>query len=222
MVKIKNLTGIRFGRQVAIKSAGKNDYGNILWLCECDCGNRHIVPSGKLVQGKSKSCGCIRKENGIKMLEKHGITTGGKPRTLIIWSGMKARCLNPKSVSYSTYGGRGIGICDEWLSFENFHNWAIASGYKETLTIDRINPNGNYEPLNCRWIGATENKKMQRSARYISIHGEAKNVSDWCKETHISKATAYKHINISEEDFANFIEGQQYFTNKFLNCQLCL
>lgn len=196
--RYKDLTGKRFGRQIAIKQVGINKYGNYLWLCKCDCGKEHIVPSGKLVQGKSTSCGCYALEVKTKSLEKHGITTGGKPRTFIIWNGMKARCNNPKSTSYKSYGGRGIKICDEWMAFENFHNWAIINGYSDGLTIDRIDNNGNYEPCNCRWISATENKKNQRKTRYITIEGETKSISEWCKSLHLSKSTFYKNLNNGE------------------------
>ena len=213
---MKDLTGQRFGRQVAIKPVGINKYRNYLWLCKCDCGNEHIVASGKLVQGKSRSCGCLANDMHIKQLEKHGITTGGKPRTFNIWNGMKARCLNPKSISFKNYGGRGILICDEWLLFENFHNWAMASGYDDELTIDRINNDGNYEPSNCRWENAKINISKQRKTRYIEVYGITKNVTQWCKLFKVSRATAYKYLNESEDIFIEFCKGQQYFINKFL------
>lgn len=206
---MKDLSGQRFGRLVAVKPFGKNKYGNILWLCKCDCGNEHIVSSGKLVQGKSKSCGCYRKENSTKLLEKHGITTGGKPRTFIIWSGMKARCYNLKSTSYKSYGGRGIRICDEWLGkngFKNFHEWAMANGYKEDFEIDRINGNGNYEPSNCQWIPKHENRTKQRNAKYFEVNGKTLNISQWCRELGISRSLAYKNLALGEKSFTNFLE----------------
>lgn len=73
---MKDLSNQRFGRLVAIKPCGKNKYRNVLWLCRCDCGKEHIVPSGKLLQGKSKSCGCYAHDLHVAQLEKHGITTG--------------------------------------------------------------------------------------------------------------------------------------------------
>lgn len=200
-----DITGRRFGRLVALKAAGKNKWGNYLWECKCDCGNLHIVAQGKLKQGKSKSCGCYRKEIKVKQLEKHGLTTGGKPRTLIIWNGMKARCLNEKAISYKSYGARGIKICNDWLVFENFHNWAVANGYNDELTIDRINNDGDYEPSNCRWVTSTENKKNQRRTRYITVNGITRNITEWCKELDISRTVAYKYLNISDEAFIEHI-----------------
>lgn len=206
---MKDLTGQRFGRLVAIKTNGKNKYGNVMWLCHCDCGNEHIVTSGKLIQGKSKSCGCYRKENSAKLLEKHGITKGGKPRTFIIWNGMKARCYNPKSKSYKSYGGRGIRICDEWLGengFRNFHEWAFKNGYSDTLEIDRINNDGNYEPSNCQWISKNENRMKQRKMRYFDVNGKRLNVSQWRRELGISKSVAYKRLNHGEESFLELLK----------------
>ncbi len=208
---MRDLTGKRFGRQIAISVAGKNKYGNFYWLCKCDCGNEHIVPSGKLLQGKSKSCGCLAKEIHIKQLEKHGITTGGKPRTFTIWNGMKARCYNPKSTSYKRYGKRGITICDEWIGengFMNFHNWAMANGYDDNFEIDRIDNDGNYSPENCHWIPKHENRVKQRHTRFINAGGCCYSVSEWCKRFGISKSTAYKRLNKCESDFVTLLESR--------------
>ena len=134
-MKRSDITNKKFGFQTAIKPVGKTKWGNVIWLCRCDCGNEHEVPQGKLVQGKSKSCGCYALKLHVKQLEEHGITTGGKPRTFIIWVGMKSRCLNPRNIGYKRYGGRGISICEEWLSFEKFHNWAMDNGFSVLISI---------------------------------------------------------------------------------------
>lgn len=184
----KDLTGKRFGRLVAVEKVGCNKHGNLRWLCRCDCGNEKIVTSGKLIQQRTRSCGCYAKEVRTKSLEKHGITTGGKPRTLTIWNGMKARCFNPKSPSYKNYGGRGITICNEWLSFENFHNWSIENGYAEGLQIDRIDNDGNYEPSNCRWVSRKDNMKNTSRCHFVQIHGEKKTITEWIELTGISRS----------------------------------
>ena len=219
----RDLSGQRFGRLVAIRPCGKNKFGNFCWLCKCDCGKEHIVASGKLVSGSTKSCGCYAKDVHIKQLEKHGITTGGKPRTFTIWNDMKARCLNPNSISYKRYGGRGISICEKWLTFKNFHEWAMNSGYADGLEIDRIDNNGDYCPENCRWVSSTFNKKHQRNTRYIKIQNVTMNVSEWCRAVKMPKCTAYKFLHESEESFKKEVEkrilesrGQNYFVNKFL------
>ena len=219
---MKDLSNQRFGRLVAIKPCGKNKYRNVLWLCRCDCGKEHIVPSGKLLQGKSKSCGCYAHDLHVAQLEKHGITTGGKPRTFVIWNGMKARCLNPKAVSYKNYGGRGLKICDDWLTFANFHNWAVNNGYQDGLELDRINNDMDYCPENCRWVSKAFNLGHQRKTRFIEVCSVKLNVTTWCKEVGLSRTKAYKLLHIGEEAFREEVKkrivtgkGQQYFINKF-------
>ena len=215
--KMNDISGEKFGRLTAIKPCGKNKWKNIMWLCKCDCGKEHMATEGKLKQGKVRSCGCLAKEMHIKQLETHGLTTGGKPRTFIIWNGMKARCLNPKNDSYKSYGARGIKICDEWMKFENFHNWAIANGYNDNLSLDRIDNDDDYKPSNCQWVTPSENYKKQRKARYITIDGVTLNVSDWCKYLKVSRYTAYKYLNVSEEAFVEkFSEKVKYIKNKKL------
>lgn len=216
---MRDLTNQRFGRQIAIKCVGVNKWRNAMWLCLCDCGKEHIVSSGKLVQGKSMSCGCLANDLHIQQFQKHGITTGGKPRTFIIWCGMKARCYNEKAISFKAYGGRGVKMCAEWLTFENFHNWALGNGYADGLQIDRIDNGGNYCPENCQWISQIQNLKKHSLIRHIEICGQTKCVSEWCRVLHIPKSTAYKYLNESEESFITYCtgEGQQYFINKLMD-----
>lgn len=174
---------------------GRTNCGNVTWLCKCDCGAEHVVAEGKLVGKTTKSCGCYATELHIKQLTRHGITVGKTPRTLTVWAGMKARCNNPTAVSYKAYGARGIRVCSEWLGedgFKNFHNWAITHGYSDELEIDRIDNDGNYEPSNCRWVSKRENRMRQKQMRWFEVEGITHNISQWCRELKISKATDIK------------------------------
>lgn len=123
---------------------------------------------------------------------KHG---GCGTRLYRIWYDMRRRCSYEKSINWHLYGGRGIKVCDEWESdFESFRNWAIENGYSESLTLDRINNDGNYEPSNCRWATADEQNANKRTCVNVTIEGETKTVTEWCKETGVDRMVAYKRI----------------------------
>lgn len=146
----------KYNRLTPIKIAYKKDRASY-WLCQCDCGNTTIVREASIKNGHTKSCGCIRVER--MKLENPKYNHGLRYHRLnSIWRGMKTRCYNQKSLEYSNYGGRGIKVCDEWKNdFKAFYDWAMNNGYKDDLTIDRINNNGNYDPNNCQWLTKSEN-----------------------------------------------------------------
>lgn len=151
-----DITGHRFGLLTAMQFSGRNNNGDALWKCQCDCGNTKVVRYAHLKSGATKSCGCWNKAP-----KKHGMTADGKrPRIYGIWEGMKQRCYNQNVEKYPRYGGRGIVVCSEWLNdFQAFYDWSIKNGYHDGLTIDRIDNDGNYEPGNCRWVTNAENLK---------------------------------------------------------------
>ena len=116
---------------------------------------------------------------------------------------MKARCYNANNPYYYNYGGRGISICDEWLNdFSSFYNWAVNNGYKDTLFIDRINNNGNYEPSNCRWVTPKENSNNKRNNIYIAYKGETHTMSQWAEILQMSESTLrnrmYRNLTFEE------------------------
>lgn len=165
MSAFKDLTGQRFGRLVALYPTEKRSKGNgVIWLCHCDCGNLKEIVSNSLLSGVTKSCGCLQKERVIEAHFKHGDSIYKKQvRFYNIWLMMNQRCLNPNATGYKWYGGRGISICNEWKnSYRVFRDWAMANGYADNLTIDRIDNEGNYNPDNCQWITQSENSKKPK------------------------------------------------------------
>lgn len=156
-----DLTGQRFGRLTVIEEAGHSSE-RIKWLCKCDCGNITSTPTTKTLRnGRCQSCGCIERESANS--KTHGKSS---MRLFYAWNGMKQRCYNPNAKSYQHYGHRGIAVCPEWRhDFQAFYDWAIANGYEEGLTIDRLDNDGDYEPDNCQWITRAENASKARRAR---------------------------------------------------------
>ena len=191
----KNRTGLIYGRLTAIKYLYTDKRRKAVWLCKCKCGNIVEVSSDKLTTGNTKSCGCLHSDLGKERIKQlvYSNTKYKKPyekQIMIIFNQMKTRCYNKKCKAYKNYGGRGIKISDKWLKKpSNFYNWAINNGYKENLSIDRINVNGNYEPQNCRWITNLQQQNNKRNNKYIEFNGEKKTYSEWSRILNIPTAT---------------------------------
>lgn len=159
-----DITGQRFGRLVALSYDHTNSSKKAVWKCLCDCGNYHYVTAKDLRSGNTKSCGCSKVERARQMKYKDDRC---KDRLYGVWTTMIKRCYNEHCKTYKYYGGRGIVICDEWLKYPNFKNWAYLNGYDESApkwqcTIDRIDCNGNYTPDNCRWVSMDIQRKNKR------------------------------------------------------------
>ena len=199
MKVVLDMIGQRFGRLVVISKAekpvGSNRRRNY-WLCQCDCGKQKVVASDKLLNGDTKSCGCLKIELAKKKLEnyKDGRTTHGLSATRLynIYNKMKNRCYKTDDPKYYRYGARGITVCEEWLaSFRSFYDWAIANGYSDELTIDRIDNDGNYCPENCRWATSLEQQNNRSTNRLVSYEGEMVTIAEAARRANIPLNTLW-------------------------------
>lgn len=170
------------------------------WLCQCKCGKEFITLGHRIRKGLAKSCGCKPTELSDEVIEsirKKNSTHGdSKSRLYKCWRGIKTRCLSPTDQHWKDYGGRGITVCDEWAdSYENFREWALSNGYKDDLTIDRIDVNGNYEPSNCRWATIKEQANNKRDNNYLTFNGKTQTVVQWAEELGIIPVTLEARIH---------------------------
>jgi hypothetical protein len=177
--RLNNLTGKRFGAWTVLGYSIKSSPGKVYWDCICDCGESRPVRATKLKAGLTLSCGCRSVVKPSSVDRYHGDTDH---RLYSIWNDMKRRCNSIKNKCYGNYGGRGITYCEEWRRYLAFREWAYANGYREDLTLERIDVNGNYEPSNCCWIPRPEQNKNQRRSIFLEAFGERKLIVEWTKD----------------------------------------
>ena len=173
-ITIKNLNKKNFGRLTVICDSGERFDGQVLWLCNCSCGNRVKVRSASLQNGHTQSCGCLQKE--VKSNYKHG-----KAGTQLYkaWHAMFARCYNLTDISYANYGGRDIGVCIRWHDFDLF---CIDMGVPPPNTsLDRINNDGNYAPENCRWATRKQQMNNRTITRFLTHCGVTRSLTEWAE-----------------------------------------
>ena len=162
MGKFRDLTNMKFNKLHILERAENDKFNKPQWKCVCECGNEIIVKSQHLINGNTKSCGCLRKINHTK---KHNLRN---TEHYSEWKGMKNRCANPNNTAFKNYGGRGITVCDEWKNdFEAFYNYVSKLPHFNEIgyTLDRINNDGNYEPNNVRWATRKQQRANQRGAK---------------------------------------------------------
>lgn len=183
--KITDLTGNRYGKLLVLGLAKERIKGKVTWTCKCDCGNTIDIIGVYLTKEKgTKSCGCICK--------KHGMFG---TRIYNLWHTMKERCYVPTCTSYPNYGARGIKVCPEWQEFIPFMEWAYANGYDENAprgqcTLDRIDPNGDYCPDNCRWVSMSVQANNKTDNVYLEYNGVRDTLTNHARKAGISPVLA--------------------------------
>ena len=196
MGKVLELTGQRFGRLTAIRREGTSNDGKALWTCRCECGSLVTTKSTLLKSGRTRSCGCLQRET-VVAINKACKTThlSTKSRLYSEWRGMRRRCSENNTEKCKYYADRGITVCDEWRnSFVAFRDWALANGYRDDLTIDRIDNDGNYCPENCRWTTVAEQNRNRSCTRIITHDGQTRTLAEWSKITGIAYDKLRKRI----------------------------
>lgn len=195
MSRLIDMKGKKFHGCVVIYRAGSNRDGKATWKCRCVCGNVFIATGKDIRNGSTKSCGCLK----TKVIVEAGLrnVTHGETKTRLygIWRGMKKRCYIPSDISYKNYGAKGITVCNEWMgSYEVFRDWAMANGYQEHLTLDRINSAGNYTPENCRWADWVTQARNRTNNVFVNFRGEEMTLSQVAEEVGESKEMIwYRH-----------------------------
>ena len=179
-----DLTGQRYSRLVALEPVGRTTSGQVIWQFQCDCGNKLVSPAGDVRQGKTKSCGCKKREHISKVKFKHGLSKTGTHNS---WYAMLYRCSVKTYRNYKNYGGRGITVCERWQSFDKFLE---DMGFQpHGLTLERIDNNAGYSPSNCRWASRADQMKNTRLTRFLTFKGKTMCLSEWDRYLRFAKGT---------------------------------
>lgn len=170
--------------------------------CVCDCGNHITVRADRMTRGGTPSCGCLTnklKSNSNKGKVGNPRYGDSRERLHNIWYLIKYRCENPESPAYHNYGGRGISMCKEWNDGDDgyfaFKQWALSNGYSPELSIDRIDNDGDYSPLNCRWVNKYAQANNKRNNVLYEINGVSKTIPDWCRDYNMPWKTVWSRVH---------------------------
>lgn len=185
-----DLTGQIFGRLTVLSPAPSKN-GRARWNCICSCGNERIATTKGLRKGTIKSCGCLISDVLKERNTTHGLS---KTRLYFVWHHMKNRCYRPETKQFKDYGGRGIKVCEEWHRFEPFRNWALSHGYRDDLTIDRIDVNGNYCPENCRFVDRKNQNRNRRNNHLLTYNGITLCMAEWAERVGLKRDTLKDRI----------------------------
>jgi hypothetical protein len=184
-----DLTGKKFGRLTVIKKCDSKGR-KVMWECVCDCGKLTSTTTSHLTSGHTQSCGCLQREKTGNASRKHGATGTDLYN---VWRGMRQRCYDKLATGYYKYGARGITICEEWLTFENFRK-DMEEGYKKGLSIDRIDNSFMYCKDNCKWSTPTEQCNNRRSSKIITYQGVTDTLANLARTFNVPYAKVQRRL----------------------------
>lgn len=173
MGSLRDLTKLRFGRLVVVERIGTKS-SQPLWICICDCGKLHESASKPLVNGNTKSCGCLRREMVAEKNKTHGLS---KLPEYSIWCDIKKRCENPKSANFKYYGERGIKLSESWQDFKVFYS-DMGPRPAPDYSVERLDVNKNYEKSNCVWIPLAEQARNKTNTVHVEVNGKKMILAD--------------------------------------------
>ncbi len=198
--KIEVTEGQKYGKLTIIQEVSPIGSKRRI-LCKCDCENIKEYSMDRVIHGRTQSCGCLRNEMLFTHRNNNGTSVYPKEATASklykIWNSMKCRCYTVSSGAYFKYGAKGIRMCDEWKNdFMAFYNWALANGYSDELTIDRIDYRGNYEPSNCRWADTKTQANNKSNVRKYEYNGELHTMTEWGEIMNINYGALWERLNV--------------------------
>lgn len=183
-MRILDLTGKKFGRLRVVARGPDKEQGRPSWLCVCTCGKQSAVDGRALRCGNTRSCGCWKDEKTGARRRTHGMSY---TVTYAVWRNMHERCGNPNNTQYADYGGRGIGVCTRWHSFENF--LADMGERPEGMTLERMKNSRGYSKSNCVWATRMQQAKNKRNNRWLTAGGETLHLAEWGRRLGISASS---------------------------------
>ncbi len=190
-----NLKGMRFGRWTVVGLSPTRGWPT--WVCVCDCGKSKELKAERIKRRESRSCGCLQRELTSKRSVRQTDPLWDRERR--IHQGMRQRCSNPNNKWYHRYGGRGIKVCDRWL--ESAQNFFDDMGHApEGFELDRIDNDGNYEPLNCRWASRSQQMRNTGVNRRLTHGGQTLLMSEWAEILGVSLSTLKSRVRIGWSD----------------------
>lgn len=186
-----DMKGKRYSSLTAMRASGKAASGDIKWLFKCDCGNEFVANGYYARSGKITTCPSCAAERTRRASVKHGMSETVEFST---WTDIQTRCYNQNTKAFPDYGGRGVRVCDRWLS--SFENFLLDMGTRPSAghSIERNDVNGNYEPDNCRWATKAEQARNKRNTRFVEINGVTKRLQDWADQTGLAASAIHLRL----------------------------